>query len=127
MEFSNETPGVRSSVLLETTCFRVAQEALTNVLRHAKAKSVSVRIRQNADAVNLDIEDDGVGFDTEQARQKAVGGACLGLLSMQERVILAGGRLDVISSLGRGTGIHVCLPLGGQPALERRSERRKSR
>ncbi|HEV8060883.1 MAG TPA: sensor histidine kinase [Gemmataceae bacterium] len=127
MEFTNETPGARSSVLLETTCFRVAQEALTNVLRHAKAHRVSVLIRQNADAINLYIEDDGIGFDTEQARQMAVGGACLGLLSMQERVILAGGRLDVTSTPGRGTTIHVCLPLGGQPVLERRSQRRKTR
>jgi signal transduction histidine kinase len=127
MDFRNESPGARSSVLLETTCFRVAQEALTNVLRHAKAKRVSVRIQQKPDALNLYIEDDGIGFDTEQARQKAAGGACLGLLGMQERVILAGGRLDVTSTPGSGTSIHVCLPLGEQPVVERRSQRRKSR
>ena len=127
MEFSNESPEKRSSILLETTCFRVAQEALTNVLRHAKAKRVSVRILQVDDALNLYIEDDGIGFDMEQARQKAVGGSSLGLLGMQERVLLAGGRLDVISAPGRGTAIHVCLPLGGQPVVERRSQRRKSR
>ena len=127
MEFINESPGSRSSVLLETTCFRVAQEALTNVLRHAKAKTVSVRIRQEPDALNLSIEDDGIGFDTEKARQKAVGGGSLGLLNMQERVVLAGGRLDVISTPGRGTAVRVCLPLGEQPVVERRSQRRKSR
>ena len=127
MEFINESPGARSSVLLETTCFRVAQEALTNVLRHAKAKRVSVRIRQEPDALNLYIEDDGIGFDTEQAHLRAIGGGSLGLLNMQERVILAGGRLDVTSTPGGGTAVRVCLPLGEQPVVERRSQRRKSR
>jgi signal transduction histidine kinase len=127
MEFTNESPGARSSVLVETTCFRVAQEALTNVLRHARAKRVSVRILHKESALNLYIEDDGIGFDIEQARQKAIGGSSLGLLSMHERVILAGGRLDVTSTPGRGTAIHVCLPLDGQPLVERRSTRRKSR
>jgi signal transduction histidine kinase len=97
------------------------------VLRHARAKRVRVRILEAEGALNLYIQDDGCGFDVENARQKATGGGSLGLLSMQERVILAGGRLDIESSPGNGTVIHVCLPLGEQPVVERRSKRRNSR
>jgi signal transduction histidine kinase len=127
MEFRNESPGERWPVLLETTCFRVAQEALTNVTRHARAKRVFVQIRQQEDGLHLAIEDDGIGFDPDLARQKATGGGSLGILSMQERVILAGGRLDIESAPGSGARIRVSLPLGDQPVVERRSQRRRSR
>jgi signal transduction histidine kinase len=127
MEFTNELSGARASIHLETTCFRVAQEALTNVLRHAKAKRVSVRIRESQGALHLHIDDDGVGFNVDQARQLAQGGGSLGLLSMQERVILVGGRLDIVSTAGGGTAIHACLPMGEQPVVERRKTRRKPR
>ena len=71
LEFSNETSGTRAPILLETTCFRVAQEALTNVLKHARARRVSVRILELHGELHLHIEDDGVGFDVEQARRRA--------------------------------------------------------
>jgi signal transduction histidine kinase len=127
MEFYHEAAGVPASVLRDTTCFRVAQEAITNVLRHAKAKRVVVRIKHEPHALHLTIEDDGVGFDPVIARQKAGEGASLGLLSMQERLILAGGRLEIDSQIGRGSAIHAWLPLGEKPVVERRSERRKPR
>jgi signal transduction histidine kinase len=127
MEFRNAASGLHFPTLLESTCFRVAQEAITNVLRHAQAKRVIVKIEHQADALHLFIEDDGVGFDLGEARQKAISGGSLGILSMQERVILAGGRLDVQSSPGSGTALHACLPLGSQPIVERRSRRRRER
>jgi signal transduction histidine kinase len=127
MEFHNEAAAVSRSILRDTTCFRVAQEAITNVLRHARARRVVVRIIQEQDALHLAIEDDGMGFDPGEARLKGIAGASLGLLSMEERVNLSGGRLEIASAPGRGTAIHAWLPMGEQPAVERRSERRKLR
>jgi signal transduction histidine kinase len=127
MEFSSELTGARPPLLLETTCFRVAQEALTNVLRHAKAQRVSIRILEREGELHLHIDDDGIGFDVEQARSRAQGGGSLGLLSMQERVVLAGGRLDITSAPCRGAAIHVRLPLGERPVVERRTKRRRTR
>ena len=97
---------------LETACFRVAQEALTNVARHAGARSVRVELRHTDGEIELSVRDDGAGFDVEEARHRAVGGQSMGLLGMEERVMLAGGRLEVESRVGCGTEVRVRLPLG---------------
>ena len=68
---------------VETTFFRVAQEALTNVVRHAKAKNVWIDFRHSKRELRLEIRDDGVGFDVSAAQSRAVGGGSLGLLGMQ--------------------------------------------
>jgi signal transduction histidine kinase len=96
---------------LETICFRVAQEALTNVARHAGAKDVRVILAQRDRHVELMVSDDGIGFEVDQARARAAAGGSLGLLGMEERVSLAGGQLRVVSLPGRGTEIHVRLPV----------------
>jgi signal transduction histidine kinase len=96
---------------LETTCFRIVQEALTNVLRHAQAHQVRVELQQHEAHLELTIQDDGVGFDVQEALNRAAQGSSLGLLSLLERVTLAGGQLDVESQLGQGTRIRVCCPL----------------
>jgi PAS domain S-box-containing protein len=96
---------------LETACFRVAQEALTNVARHAGARSVRVELRRADGEIELSVQDDGAGFDVEAARHRAVAGNSMGLLGMEERVMLAGGRLEVQSRVGRGTEVRVRLPL----------------
>ena len=95
----------------ETACFRVAQEALTNVVRHARAKKVFVELRRQGKEVRLSVRDDGTGFDAAAAKEEARRGASLGLLGMEERVRLAGGRCVIESSLGRGTEIHASFPL----------------
>ena len=77
---------------VETTFFRVAQEALTNVVRHAKARNVWIEFRQSKRELQLGIRDDGVGFDVGAAQSRAVGGGSLGLLGMHERVRLCGGK-----------------------------------
>jgi signal transduction histidine kinase len=97
---------------LETACFRVAQEALTNVARHAQARNVWVDLHLVGDALDLRIRDDGVGFDARVARERAIGGASMGLLGMQERVSLAGGVYELSTGPGRGTEVKACLPLG---------------
>jgi signal transduction histidine kinase len=95
---------------IEITCFRVAQEALTNIIRHARATHVTVELRVRPAEIELVVRDDGVGFDVIGARRRATGGQSLGLLGMEERLLLAGGRLDIESAPGRGTVIRAHLP-----------------
>jgi PAS domain S-box-containing protein len=104
---------------VETACFRVAQESLTNVVRHAAAKEVRVEVRIRARELVLRVRDDGVGFDVHAARARASRGASFGLLGMQERVQLSGGRFEIRSAMGRGTEIVSCFPLGGESAEHR--------
>ena len=89
----------------------MAQEALTNVLRHAQARHVWVELQQGEDQVDLDIRDDGVGFDAEASRSGAERGETFGLLGIQERVELLGGRVDIRSRPGQGTSIHITFPM----------------
>jgi PAS domain S-box-containing protein len=96
---------------LETACFRVVQEALTNVVRHARARKVWVDLRLAPGSLELGVRDDGVGFDVAAARQRAARGAAMGLLGMQERISLLGGRFEVDSSRDRGTQVRATLPV----------------
>jgi signal transduction histidine kinase len=97
---------------LAITLFRVAQEALRNVVRHAQAGHVSVSLRGSADGLTLAVRDDGKGLPTD-----AAGGArsSLGLQSMQERVSLVGGRLEIVSAPDRGTQVTAWVPIA-EPA-----------
>ena len=103
----------RPPIAVEMTCFRVAQEALTNVIRHAKAHTVDVELSPLEDAVLLVIRDDGQGFAVPAARRRAVQGMSQGLTSMQERVALAGGTLEMESTPGAGTTIRARVSCGG--------------
>ena len=96
---------------IETQCFRIAQEALTNVVKHAKARVVTVEVRQHDEQLHLSVRDDGVGFDLACVREQAVRGASLGLLSMEERATLAGGSLQYHAAPGQGTEVHAWFPL----------------
>jgi signal transduction histidine kinase len=97
--------------MIETECFRVAQEALTNVVKHAKAHAVTVELSQNGEQLHLSVRDDGVGFDVISVREQAIRGASLGLLSMEERAALAGGGLQYHATPGHGTEVHAWFPL----------------
>jgi signal transduction histidine kinase len=101
----------RIDPIIETECFRVAQEALTNVVRHSRAREVAVELRRKDGQLHLSVKDDGVGFDVNKLREKAVRGASLGLLSMEERASLAGGGLEYLSSPGHGTEVHAWFPI----------------
>ena len=101
----------RPDSTIETTCFRVVQEALTNVVRHANAHSVAVELHQTDGALQCVVRDDGHGFDVPSARKRAVEGESQGLLSMEERVGLVGGDLEIDSAPGRGTRIEARLPV----------------
>jgi signal transduction histidine kinase len=104
----------RLDPIIETECFRIAQEALNNVVRHAKAKCVAIRLAINDAELHLCVADDGAGFHVEELRAQAVRGASLGLLSMEERAVLAGGGFNLSSSPGRGTEIRAWFPLRWQ-------------
>jgi signal transduction histidine kinase len=87
------------------------QEAVTNIVRHAKATRIRVELRCTGPSIEVSITDDGAGFDYEQAKQNAARGDSLGLLGMEERVLLVGGEFACESQPGRGTRIKASLPL----------------
>lgn len=97
---------------IETVLFRIAQEALTNIAKHARAEAATVRLTYSDDAVQLIVQDDGQGFDPDAVlsgdhqRRRA-----WGLLGIQERVELVGGDFEIDSDPGAGTTIRVNVPL----------------
>ena len=95
---------------IETACFRVAQEAVTNVVRHARARTVAVKLDRTADELHLIVRDDGIGFDAPAALGRVERNGNLGLIGMRERVSLAGGELDIKSGPG-GTEVHAFFPI----------------
>jgi signal transduction histidine kinase len=92
----------------ETALYRVVQEALTNVLRHARARQVSLVLQWSPGHAAVVVEDDGLGFDAESATASA---GRLGLLGMRERMSLVGGTLTIESTPGRGTTVIARVPL----------------
>ena len=96
---------------LETACFRIAQEALTNVARHARATHVLLQLTRTPARLEMVVRDDGVGFDPAALRKRARRVATLGLLGMQERAHAAGGALDIHSQVSTGTAVHFSVPV----------------
>jgi signal transduction histidine kinase len=89
--------------------FRVAQEALTNVIKHAQAETASVTLKFNAENVSIDVKDDGAGFDLNQVMSGKVRPSW-GLLGMQERAALLGGEVNIESQPGQGTAVQINIP-----------------
>lgn len=96
---------------IEITFYRIAQEALTNIAKHAGATTVSVLIQPMGSSIRLVVEDNGVGFESETIRRSAAQQGRLGLYGMEERVKIADGVLTIESTQGRGTAIHVEIPV----------------
>ncbi len=94
---------------VELVLYRIVQEALTNVAKHAKASRVEARLTRRGRTLRMLIEDDGCGFDVEAAKGSRESG--LGLFGMEERLALIGGTLKVDSAMGRGTRISAEVPL----------------
>jgi signal transduction histidine kinase len=93
---------------VESALFRIAQEALTNVAKHANATRVGLTLTYLDDVLLLDVRDDGSGFDT------AIRTAGYGLAGMRERLSRIGGRLEVESVLGEGTAVNAAVPIGAR-------------
>lgn len=113
-EFRADPLEHRLDPLIETECFRIAQEALTNIVRHAQARTLTVELNRKDGCLHLSVRDDGIGFDVAAVRERAVHGASLGLLSMEERAAVAGGGLKYHSAPAQGTEIHAWFPLKWQ-------------
>jgi signal transduction histidine kinase len=113
--FSESIGDAALSSAIETSVFRIVQEALTNAARHARASHVRVELGREGTWLRLEVRDDGVGFDVQEVG--SVGRSPgLGLLSMRERAVLLGGSCAVESRADRGTRILVRLPLTGRQA-----------
>jgi signal transduction histidine kinase len=97
----------RLAPAIETTLYRIVQEALTNVVRHSAATHVSVLLEQTSQHVRVIVEDNGSGFDTSTIRQERN----LGLYGMEERATLIDGSLRIEAEPGMGTTIVVHVPL----------------
>lgn len=102
---------------VETAVYRVAQEALQNVAKHAEAGAVAVRLHQDGDRVVMEVSDDGKGFDPRAQAHEVAGPVRYGLVGIRERAELLGADLRVDSQPGRGTRLSLSVPAaaGGQP------------
>lgn len=100
----------RLAPYVEVTIFRVIQELLRNVGQHAHASHVKVNLNLQGSTVGIVVEDDGSGFDVEEALASAQERRTLGIATMQKRVEMLGGNLKLESSLGRGTKVTIQLP-----------------
>ena len=101
----------RFSREIETACFRIAQEALTNITRHAQANQILLRLAKVENSLLLSVKDDGVGFDFRRLQKRKVRAATLGIISMQERAHAAGGSIEINSAISKGTEILFNVPL----------------
>jgi signal transduction histidine kinase len=122
VEFCAAKEEMRLPPHIETMLFRIAQEAISNILRHANASKVSIRLWNAEEQVWLEIKDDGCGFDIEKTAKGAVDRKQLGLLGVEERVSLVGGAVKVESAEGSGTCLQVRIPL--PPAASINPERK---
>ena len=111
-----ERPAVRLAPHLEVALFRIAQEAINNIAKHAEAERATIRLDFSDTAVRIAVSDDGRGFDVDRALASA---GSIGLIGLQERTRLLNGRMDVRSEVGRGTQLTVEVPIsiGGGDGL----------
>jgi signal transduction histidine kinase len=105
VEFEPNLPGGRLATEVETALYRMVQEALTNIAKHAQAGEVSIVLTRSADTVSAIVEDDGRGFDTREAREG------MGLDGMRERLGLLDGKLKIESGPGKGTTLVAEVPV----------------
>lgn len=105
------TNSLRASPVVETALFRIAQEAINNIVRHADAKNVNIRLSHTPTQWILVVQDDGHGFDTSTAPQEPLSDQRWGLFGMRERVALLGGTCQIESAVGNGTKLQVEIPM----------------
>lgn len=110
VSFHNERTRVRLASEIETACFRIVQEALTNISRHAQATLVDINLRREGTGLLLTVQDNGQGFDLAAMQARAMAGGSLGVLGMQERATLVGGRLDITATPELGCTVTLRAP-----------------
>lgn len=95
---------------INSTLFRIAQEAINNIVRHSKAASTEISLKGTGEQVVLTVIDDGIGFDPNSVRENALQTQHLGLLGMRERAELVGGSIKLTSQPGKGSQIQIIVP-----------------
>ncbi len=109
---------------IETALYRVTQEALTNVQKHAQTTRAHIKLTYLRRKVRLEVRDEGCGFDPSMSKEKGIGrGEKVGLAGMRERVALLGGAIEIISQPGSGTSLVAEVPL---PASESRKDKERA-
>lgn len=108
--------GERLEAAVETAVFRIFQEAVNNIVKHARARHAHVRLQKTTGCVVLQIEDDGCGIPADRLDPPSESTGGRGLVGMRERAALLGGELTVLSRAGTGTEITARLPVKGAPA-----------
>jgi PAS domain S-box-containing protein len=111
MTFTTKVDSIEIDAAIQTACFRVAQEAITNVIRHAGASSVAVALHREAGRLWLSVRDNGVGFNPATISRDTAQYSGLGLVSMKERTLFVSGGLEIRSAVGEGTEIRAWFPL----------------
>ena len=114
LDFLADEVTTRPAADIEISCFRLTQEALTNVARHAKATEVEVHLHSRPTRLDLTIRDNGIGFDVKVVRANTRAGTSIGLSGMEERVRLAGGHISILSTPMAGTEVHASFPLNAE-------------
>jgi PAS domain S-box-containing protein len=118
-----EATDLRDSPELESACFRIVQGSVTNAIRHAVPKRIDVLLRHRDADFEIEVRDDGRGFDVASARGSGLAGASVGLLGMEERATLLGGRFSIESAAGAGTKVRVRFAVPSGEASDEDSNR----
>ncbi len=111
LRFEGFDEALRLEPRLEITLFRIAQEAINNILRHARSTAVVIGLRQDGERICLEVADNGRGFDVKRTTRQALRLRHFGLLGIEERAELVGGTAEVASQPGQGTRVRVWVPL----------------
>jgi len=115
IEFHLDEKGLKDRLppTVETALFRIVQEAMTNIVRHAQATQVNVRLVREEGHVTLQVSDNGHGFDPQSLQPSDLHGQGLGLRGMQERASILGGEFQMQTAIGKGTVITIRVPVSG--------------
>jgi two-component system sensor histidine kinase DegS len=113
IEINSQIPHLSLPSDLRVLLFRIAQEALTNVSRHAHASHVEIQLFERDSSVVMIVRDDGIGFSVEKTLAHPKDKPCWGLLGMRERSALVGGICTITSQVGKGTQVEVEVPRKG--------------
>ena len=116
VRFSDNLDGARPPSRIESAAYRIAKEAVSNVVRHARASTLEVELLQAKGYVHMHIVDDGEGFDVAAARRQA-GQKTTGLAMMEQRTTVLGGKFELSSAPGRGTAVKASFPIYAEAAV----------
>jgi signal transduction histidine kinase len=111
VDFERSGPEVRLPAPVELALYRIGQEALSNVVRHARATQAELKISYAPDAVTLDVTDNGAGFDVPESPAEFAPNGHFGLLGIHERTEMIGAKLNIQSEPGKGSQVSVTVPL----------------